>query len=83
MMTLAWAIFRGSRTLQAATAILAGWIAWNANNAYQRHQGATKVIVKSKEAGLAANVKNAKVRDRAREPGAAERLQRDACRDCK
>jgi len=82
MISVAFAIFRGSRALQAASAILMGWIAWNANNAYQRHQGATKVIEKSKEAGRAANVKNARVRDLAKQPGSLGRLYADSCRDC-
>jgi hypothetical protein len=82
MISLVWAIFRGSRTLQAATAILAGWIAWSANNTYQRHQGASRVIETSKQVGAIANAKNQIVRRAAALPGAASRLQHSVCRDC-
>jgi hypothetical protein len=45
-------------------------------------RGATKVVDAGKKAGAEANAKNIKVRDRARAPGAAERLRAEVCRDC-
>lgn len=45
-------------------------------------RGANKLIAKSQIEGTKANVKNATIRDRARTPGAAERMRREACRDC-
>jgi hypothetical protein len=83
MISLAWAIFRGSRALQAATAILLGWIAWNGNNAYQRHVGKEQLRAASIEAGRRANAKNEVVRRAAKQPGAFDRLRADSCRDCK
>lgn len=78
-----WAIFRGSFALQMATVAILAYGGWKANNAYQRHIGGQAVIAASKEAGKVANEKATEAHDNAARPGAAERLLRNACRDCK
>lgn len=55
-----------------------GAFAWK-----QQNIGAQKVIARSVEAGKRNNEKVQKVREAARKPGAFDRLQRDACRDCR
>lgn len=49
-----------------------------------KETGRQEVVQASKAAGAEANEKNAKVRDRARVPGSADRLRADraTCRDC-
>jgi hypothetical protein len=63
-------------------ALLVGFVALGINNAVQRQKGAAAVIEASKEKARIANAKNAVVRQKAKEPGAFERLLRDSCRDC-
>lgn len=50
----------------------------------QQARGAEKVVEASKMKGAEANAINQKIRARAAEPGAAERLRNDkaSCRDC-
>lgn len=56
-----------------------------ADKSHQQGIGAAKVVEASKENGAKANEINRKVRVRAAEPGAADRLRRDplSCRDCR
>lgn len=54
------------------------------DKAHQREIGRQEVVSTSKAEGAKANETNRKVRVRAAEPGAADRLRRDplSCRDC-
>ena len=61
---------------------IVGLVALSINNAVQRSKGAAAVVTGSIEKAKAANERNAKIREKAKEPGAAERLLRDHCRDC-
>jgi hypothetical protein len=81
MITLIWAVFRGSWMLQAATAALIANGAFKANNAYQLHKGGQAVIAKCQTAVKAANAKALKSHAAARGPGAAQRLLSTSCRD--
>lgn len=48
----------------------------------QKMKGEARVIERSHRQGKANERQAAKAHDRARAPGAADRLRRDACRDC-
>lgn len=48
----------------------------------QQAKGAARVVEASQKQGAKANAESEKVRRAAAAPGAAERLRRDACRDC-
>jgi hypothetical protein len=52
-------------------------------DAHLRQEGKQEIVQASKEAGAQANAANEKVRADAAKPGAAERLRREACRDCR
>lgn len=73
----------GSKPLRLAVAVLAALLGYEGWKYHQRSIGATVVIEQSKEAGKIANEKAAKAHDAAARPGAAERLLKRACRDCK
>lgn len=45
-------------------------------------RGAEKIVAASKKQGAKANEINRKVRARAAEPGASDRLLKSSCRDC-
>lgn len=68
--------------IAAGVVALIGLRAWDISN--QRAKGAAIVVEASKAAGAEANAKSEKVRLRAREPGAADRLRKDraTCPDC-
>jgi hypothetical protein len=51
-------------------------------NESQKMKGEARVIERSQKQGKANERKAAKAHERARAPGAADRLRRDACRDC-
>lgn len=63
-------------------AALVGLVALSINNSWQRHKGAERIITNSIEWGKAANERNAKIREKVKAPGAAERVLRNYCRDC-
>jgi hypothetical protein len=65
----------------AAGALFGGWLLRHDAKVEARTEN--KIITQAKEAGKVANAKAREVRRAARQPGAAERLQRDACRDCR
>jgi len=48
----------------------------------QQSRGKAKVLEASKQEGKKINAKNAQVFDRARQPGAPERVRKLYCRDC-
>lgn len=48
----------------------------------QQATGARKIIEKSRTEAKKRNEKSAKIRKKAKAPGAADRLLRDYCRDC-
>ena len=60
-------------------AIVGGIAAYNES---QRMKGEARVIERSQTQGKANERQAAKAHERARAPGAADRLWRDACRDC-
>lgn len=53
-------------------------VAWRSET-----KGAAKVVTASKDAGAKANATNEKVRTDTKRPGAADRLLKDSCRDCR
>lgn len=75
---LAW-----TRFLQPWHIIVAAFVAWTGIvgvKAYRK--GGEAVIEASKVEGKKNEIKAAKAHERARAPGAAERLMKDSCRDC-
>lgn len=63
--------------------IVAGFMAWTSIvgvKAYRK--GGEAVIERSKTQGKINAQKSAKAHEKARTPGAADRLLRDSCRDC-
>lgn len=84
-MTLALSILNwvvGTTVGRIAAAALAFLVAWQWNNAVQRGKGAALVYQDSKQAGSIANAKNETLRQKAKQPGAADRLRQSDCRDC-
>lgn len=79
---IVWKWVIGSMLGRIVAGALVGLVALGVNNAWQRQKGANQVITSSIEQGKAINEKNARVRERAKEPGAFERLLRNSCRDC-
>lgn len=86
MIGIVWALFKTyvvktfiGRVVAAIT--VGGVLLWW-NNSVQRQKGADAVITGSIEKAKAANAKNEIIRQKTKQPGAAERLLRDACRDC-
>lgn len=67
---------------RVAAGLVVGFVALQINNAVQRSKGAATVIEASKEQGKANAEKSRKAHEKARQPGAADRLLRDSCRDC-
>lgn len=51
-------------------------------NEMQKMKGEARVIERSKTASKANAEKSRKAHEKARQPGAADRLLRDSCRDC-
>jgi len=85
-MTFLWSLFLkyvvNSVIGRIMAGVLVGWLALSINNSWQRHKGAERIITHSIEYGKAANERNAKIREKVKAPGAAERVLRDFCRDC-
>lgn len=77
-----WKWIIGSMLGRIVAGALVGLVALSINNAVQRRKGAEQVITGSIEKAKAANAKNEKVRERARQPGAAKRVLDRFCRDC-
>ena len=82
MIGIVWKWIVGSMIGRIVAAAIAGLVALSINNAVQRKKGADAVITGSIERGKAANATNEKVRARARQPGAAQRVLENYCRDC-
>lgn len=77
-----WALISGSwtgRIIAACTTLL---VAWKVNNYVVGQQAVKRFVQKSVKEGKARNAKAEKVREKARQPGAAGRLLREYCRDC-
>ena len=82
-MTTLMAVLTAVRRLRPWQIMVAALVAWSGLvgvKAYKR--GGEAVISRAKEQGTKNAVKAAKAHDRAKAPGSAERLRRDACRDC-
>jgi hypothetical protein len=65
----------------AAGALFGAWL-WR-HDAKVEARVETKTITQAKEAGKVANAKSREVRRAARQPGAADRLLAESCRDCR
>jgi hypothetical protein len=84
-MTAVWfviALFKRSMLVRLMAAGAAAFIAIKSYAFYERGVGKEQLRQESRNAGKAANEKNAKVRSAARKPGAFDRLLKDSCRDC-
>ena len=81
---VAWFGTLSGRLLLGASVVASLLLVRASYNSHQQGIGAAKVVEASKKQGAKANEINRKVRVRAAEPGAAERLRRDKanCRDC-
>lgn len=79
---IVWKWIVGTMIGRILAGALVGLVALGINNHFQRQKGAEQVITGSIERGKAANERNAKIREKVKEPGAAERLLRHSCRDC-
>lgn len=82
MIGIVWTWVIRSMLGRIVAGALVGLVALGVNNAWQRKKGADQVITGSIEKAKAANAKNEKVRERARQPGAAQRVHERFCRDC-
>jgi hypothetical protein len=80
MIVLNWVI--GSWVGRVVAGVLVGFVALQMNNAVQRGKGAAMVYEDAKREGRQINAKNEAIRQKAKQPGAADRLLRDSCRDC-
>jgi len=65
----------------SVVAVAVGSCMWR--DASLRKEGATEVVAAAKEASKENAEKSRKAHEKARAPGAADRLLRDACRDCR
>jgi hypothetical protein len=77
-----WALISGSwtgRIIAAATVLL---VSWKVNNVIVGQKAVKRFVEKSVKEGRARNAKAEKVREKSRQPGAADRLLREYCRDC-
>jgi hypothetical protein len=79
-LVLNWII--GSWVGRVVAGVLVGFVALQVNNAVQRGKGAAMVYEDAKREGRQINAKNEAIRQKAKQPGAADRLLRDSCRDC-
>ena len=79
---IVWQWIVGSALGRIVAAALVVLVALSINNSWQRHKGAERIITQSIERGKAANERNAKIREKVKAPGAAERVLRNYCRDC-
>lgn len=79
-LVLNWVI--GSWVGRVVAGVLVGFVALQVNNAVQRGKGAAMVYEDAKREGRQINAKNEAIRQKAKQPGAADRLLRDSCRDC-
>lgn len=82
MMALLWKWIIGSVIGRIVAGAAVGLVALGINNHFQRQKGANEIITQSIERGNQANERNAAIRQKAKAPGAAERVLRDFCRDC-
>ena len=74
-------------SLLARIGIAAGFVAvvvgsCSLRDASLRKEGAASVVATAKEQGKANAERSRKAHEKARAPGAADRLLRDSCRDC-
>jgi hypothetical protein len=84
-MTAVWfviALFKRSMLVRLMAAGAAAFIAIKSYAFYERGVGKEQLREESRKAGKIINAKNEKVRKAAKEPGAAERLLKESCRDC-
>ena len=72
----------GSAIGRIVTVSLIGLAAWQANNVYQRHVGASRAIAQINDKAEKQVDQALKDRRHADRPGAAGRLLKQHCRDC-
>lgn len=84
MITLALAFLKANIFRVAATSTVIAALVGSCmlRDASLRKEGAARVIATAKEQGKANAERSRKAHEKAREPGAADRLLRDSCRDC-
>lgn len=63
-------------------AIAGGVVMFMLYDSSRVERGKQIVVEESRKKAAAANERNAKIREKVKEPGAAERLLRHSCRDC-
>lgn len=76
----ALAFLRGLKPWHFIVAAIAAWSTLVATKAYRA--GSNAVVTASVEASKKSAVKAEKAHQAAKSPGAADRLRKDACRDC-
>ena len=72
----------GSAVGRIVAISMLGFLAWKANNAYQRHVGATNAIAEINEQAETKSAEAVEARKPANRPGAVERLRKQSCGDC-
>lgn len=77
----AFAFLKGIKPWQIMTAAFLAWTGIVGVKAYRK--GGEAVIERAKEQGKVNAEKSRKAHEKARQPGAADRLMRDSCRDCR
>jgi len=82
MIAFVWKWIIGSVIGRIIAGVAVGLVALGINNHLQRQRGAAEIITQSIKQGQAINRKNEQIRQKAKQPGAAERVLRDFCRDC-
>lgn len=81
-MIMAWFAAR-MVPIGAGLALVVALVAWDRVRIWNAEsRGAEKVVTRSRDEGNKINAKNAEVRERTGQPGAAERVLRRYCRDC-
>lgn len=85
---MAWALtilklIRGSIFAQVLAVALAGLVALKLYGYQKKQEGKQELRVESQKAGEVAGKKSEQEHAKAEKPGAAERLLRNSCRDCK
>ena len=80
ILTIGWTFF-GTRWGKILAAVLAGFLALNLNNMYQRSKGREQIVQASHKAGIKRNEKSDKIR-RSIDPGTAwKRLRQEYAGD--
>lgn len=79
----AWAALKASRYLQLAVAVLAGWLGWQGWLKWHDHGVRKEVVAVIEKANVETAKKAGAAREKAKVPGAADRLKDRYCEGCK